>query len=275
MTAVADRSRDSLTSLLPGRVQTRREHVWGTVVSLDVRDADASEHAVDAAWESVRAELHRVDAVYSTFRDDSVISRLRRGGQHLVADDVAEVVDRCLEARRLTEGAFDPWQAPGGFDPSGLVKGWAADRCAGIVRMHGLRSFTLDAGGDLACRGQASPDHDGWPIGITHPDDPMQVAAVVDVVDSAIATSGFSQRGEHVLDPRTGGAARGARQATVIGPDGALSDALATGLMVAGVDGARWFSALPGWSAYVVDGGLTTAWGPAFETSMPEGAKER
>lgn len=273
MTAMAAPA--SLTSLLPGRVQTRAEHVWGTVVSLIVRDEDAPEHAVDAAWESVRAELHRVDAVYSTFREDSVVSRLRGGGKHVVADDVAEVLDRCLEARRITDGAFDPWCAPGGFDPSGLVKGWAADRCAGIVRMHGLRSFTVDAGGDLVCRGAAAPDRAGWPIGISHPDDPMQVAASVEVVDSAIATSGFSQRGEHVLDPRTGGPARGSRQATVIGPDGALADALATGLMVSGVDGARWFAALPGWSAHVVDGGLTTAWGPAFATSMPEGAEER
>lgn len=273
MTAVAER--EPLTSLLPGRVQTRREHVWGTVVSLSVRDEEASEHAVDAAWESVRAELHRIDAVFSTFRADSVISRLRSGGQHVVADDVADVIDRCLEARRLTEGAFDPWCAPGGFDPSGLVKGWAADRCAAIVRMHGLRSVTLDAGGDLACRGAAAPGRAGWPIGIAHPDDPMQIAASVEVVDAAVATSGFSQRGEHVLDPRTGGPARGARQATVVGPDGALADALATALMVTGVDGARWFAALPGWSAHVVDGGLTTAWGPAFEASMPGGAKER
>ena len=82
-----------------------------------------------------------------------------------------------------------------------------------------------------------------------------------------------------VVDPASGGAAPGARQATVGGPAGAMADALATALVVAGVDGARWFTALPGWSAYVVDGDSDTAtsWGPAFETSsIPEqGAKER
>ena len=63
----------------------------------------------------------------------------------------------------------------------------------------------------------------------------------------------------------------------MVGPDGAMADALATALVVAGVDGARWFAALPGWSAYVVDGDQATSWGPAFETSsIPEqGAKER
>jgi thiamine biosynthesis lipoprotein len=265
-------------TLLPGALRTRAEHVWSTVVTLDVRDEDATDAGVDAAWASVVAELHRVDRVFSTFRDDSVVSMLRRGGQHVVADDVAEVIDRCLEARRLTDGAFDPWAAPGGFDPSGLVKGWTADRCADIVRQHGFRSFTIDAAGDLACRGGVPglAAGRGWPIGITHPDDPMAVAAVVDVRDASIATSGISQRGEHVLDPRTREAARGARQATVIGTDGALADALATALLVSGRDGARWFAALPGWSAYVVDGGTTTAWGPAFTTSIPvQGGEER
>ena len=262
-------------------MHTRSEHVWGTVVTLDVRDPEATTAGVDAAWESVRAELHRIDAVFSTFRPDSVISGSARGGTHVVADDVAEVVDRCLEVRMSTDGSFDPWQAIGGFDPSGLVKGWAADRCAEIVRRHGFRIFSVDAAGDLVCRGgiEGAEGRSGWPIGISHPDDPAAVVAVVDVRDGAIATSGTSQRGEHVLDPRTGEPARGARQATVVGPDGATADALATALVVAGVDGARWFAALPGWSAYVVDGDSDTAtsWGPAFDAaSIPgQGAKER
>ena len=79
-----------------------------------------------------------------------------------------------------------------------------------------------------------------------------------------------------MLDPGTGAPASGARQATVVGTDGALADALATALLVSGREGARWFAALPGWSAYVVDGGTATAWGPAFTTSIPDaGGEER
>jgi thiamine biosynthesis lipoprotein len=252
------------TSLLPGQVRTRTEHVWGTVVSIDVRDEDTTDAAVDAAWESVRTELHRIDAVFSTFREDSVVSRLRLGGAQVIADDVADVIDLCLEARMATGGAFDPWCTPGGFDPSGLVKGWAADRSAEILRRHGLTSFSVDAAGDVVCRGRIHGRP--WPIGIAHPDDPRSVVAVVEVLDAAIATSGTSQRGDHVLDPRTGGAATGARQATVVGPDAALADAYATALVVSGVSGAAWFSALPGWSAHVVEGSTATAWGPAFTT---------
>jgi thiamine biosynthesis lipoprotein len=245
-------------TLMAGQVRTRSEQVWGTVVSLDVRDEDATEAAVDAAWESVRAELHRVDRVFSPFRADSVVNRLRRGGTHVVAPDVAEVIDRCLQARLITEGAFDPWRAVDGFDPSGLVKGWAAQRCLDIARRHGLRHVSVDAGGDVVC---GAGD---WPIGVVHPDSGLEVVAVVEAAGLAVATSGTSERGEHVVDTRTGAAGSGARQATVVGPDAALADALATGLLVDGVAGARWFAALPGWSAYVVHGDRATAWGPAF-----------
>lgn len=69
--------------------------------------------------------------------------------------------------------------------------------------------------------------------------------------------------------PAHGKPARGARQAAVVGTDGALTDALATALLESGREGARWFAALPGWSAYVLDGDTTTAWGPAFTTSIP------
>jgi len=34
---------------------------------------------------------------------------------------------------------------------------------------------------------------------------------------------------------------------------------------VSGVSGASWFTALPGWSAYVIEGDTATAWGPAFD----------
>jgi thiamine biosynthesis lipoprotein len=55
--------------------------------------------------------------------------------------------------------------------------------------------------------------------------------------DGAVATSGTYERGEHVLDPHTGAPARGAVSATVCGPDLAVADALATGLVAAGEAG--------------------------------------
>jgi len=54
----------------------------------------------------------------------------------------------------------------------------------------------------------------------------------------------------------------GARSASVIGPDAGLCDALATALMVAGKDGAKWFGLpeLTRYSAWVVNRNENTAW---------------
>ncbi|HJY59785.1 MAG TPA: FAD:protein FMN transferase, partial [Streptosporangiaceae bacterium] len=74
------------------------------------------------------AGLHRADATFSTWRPDSSVSGLRRGEitSAQAPAEVAEVLERCAVARDLSGGWFDPWAMPGGFDPSGFVKGWAA-----------------------------------------------------------------------------------------------------------------------------------------------------
>lgn len=61
-----------------------------------------------------------------------------------------------------------------------------------------------------------------------------------DVVNGSVTTSGDYEKGAHIVDPRTGLIAIGARSASVVGTDGAPCDALATALMVDGRDAQRW-----------------------------------
>jgi len=179
---------------------------------------------------------------------------------------VRQVLDRCAEARDLTEGAFDPWAVPGGVDPSGYVKGWAADQVAAIVTGQGLPNVSVNAAGDVTCRGQQAPD-EPWVVGIRHPDDALAVVRTVTAADCAVATSGEYERGRHITRPPRSGAPGPTAQpqsATVVGPDGGLADALATALVVAGPEGLAWFERLPGWSAYVITDGRAAFLGPAF-----------
>jgi thiamine biosynthesis lipoprotein len=179
---------------------------------------------------------------------------------------LAEVIARCAALRTVTGGAFDPWAVPGGFDPSGLVKGWAADRVADLLVARGLAHVSVDAGGDVVTRGRAAPGRP-WSIGVRHPADRQAIVATVTCGDTCVATSGTSERGEHVIDPRTRRPAAGAWAATVVGPDAGIADALATALLVDGRDGLAWFAGMPGWSAFVADAAdAGTAWsvGPAF-----------
>ena len=129
--------------------------VWGTVLFLDLGSASISEGAMDAAVDSVKSFVYEVDEVFSTYKDGSFVSRLRRGEISIDAcpADLQEVWQLCAVARDLTGGAFDPWAVAGGFDPSGYVKGWAADRVAQILLHAGCEQIQVNAAGDLTLRG--------------------------------------------------------------------------------------------------------------------------
>lgn len=245
----------------PATAGARRvEAVMGTVFGIDVRDP------IDpAALDEAFAFLHDVDARFSTYRADSEISRLGRGEVALddSSADVRLVVARCEDLRRETDGAFDARAAgpDGRFDPSGFVKGWAADGAVSILEAAGARTYALNAGGDVVARGEPEPGR-GWRVGIRHPGDASSVAAVLEVRDGAVATSGGYERPGHVVDPRTGRPPVGLRSMTVVGPALALADAYATAAFVMGEDGAAWIARRRGFGAIAITTDDRVVWTP-------------
>ena len=246
-------------------MRTQHEiEVWGTVVFIDV----TSNIDIEPAITTVKQYVQKVDELFSTYKESSIISQLRRGEIEIehCPPEVIEVWDLCAFVKELTERAFDPWAVAGGFDPSGLVKGWAADNCAEILLAAGADHIQVNAAGDLALRGGFTPGQP-WSIGVVNPDNRLEILQTFEISDGAIATSGTYERGAHINDPHTGMIAIGAKSATVIGPNGAIADALATALMVAGRDGAVWFTTpeLSEYSAWVIDRHEKVTWsiGPA------------
>jgi thiamine biosynthesis lipoprotein len=228
------------------------EHVMGTVVSFDVRSGPLDELAARRALRRACATLQRADAVFSTWKSDSPLSRLRRG-EITTAEgppEMAEVLERCSYARDVSGGWFDPWAMPGGVDPTGLVKGWAAQKALADLESAGVEAAMVNAGGDVVVSGEPEPGRP-WRIGIRHPLDGSRCLCVV-TTTGAVATSGTYERGPHVLDPHTRRPAAAAISATVVGSDLALADALATGLLAAGDAGLAHVARLPGYSAMVV-----------------------
>ena len=226
----------------------RVEELWGTAIGVEVVD-DVELEVVDALYRW----FERVDELFSTWRDDSEISRIGRG-ELAVADAspaVATVLALCDEVRALSGGAFDvtfgararldPRPGLGPLDPSGLVKGWAVERAAAMLLDAGVRQFCINAGGDVVVRGRP-PAQAAWRIGIQHPWERDKVAAVVAITSGAVATSGRTERGDHVIDPRTARPASGLMSATVVGQDLAIADALATAAIAFGSIGAPWLA---------------------------------
>ena len=131
------------------------EPCMGTVFSIDIRDPGPWADTID----DVVRWLHFVDATFSTYREDSDISRIRRG-ELRVADAnpyVEEVLDLCAYVHRET-GGYLTALPHGQLDPTGLVKGWAIERASALLRRLGSVHHAINGGGDIQLAGRAASD---------------------------------------------------------------------------------------------------------------------
>ncbi|MGB9113645.1 MAG: FAD:protein FMN transferase [Acidimicrobiales bacterium] len=244
------------------------EPVMGTVVTFDVRLDDPSrERELYLALARARSVLHRVDAIFSLWKPESPMSRVRRGELDLedAPAEIAEVLARCVEAKELTRGFYDALALPGGIDPTGLVKGWGTERAMRAINAAGFFDVLVNAGGDVAASGGPNRG-EAWRVGIRHPNDRLGLLGVVEGAP-AVATSGTYERGSHLFHPHERRFSAGFVSATVVGPELALADALATGLCVAGEEGLCFLAAIEGFEGFGVttEGAVTKSSGFFFD----------
>ncbi len=263
-----------------GNAHVELVHTMGTVVTVDVREG-ACREVVAAGVVDAAEHLHRADAVFSTWLDDSWGSRLLRG--EVTPEDcpsqVREVLALAAEVCAATDGWFTAgWRSDAaGPDPTGLVKGWSAQQASDRLLAHGLADHVVNAAGDLVLSGTPSgradrvpgAEGDVWRIGIA---DPHRQGSLVGVLELpagpwrwAVATSGTAERGRHVRDPHTGQCPDAVAAATVVArldaalPEaGAWTDGCATALVAAGTQASELLPCLPVRGLLVhADGGVT------------------
>jgi thiamine biosynthesis lipoprotein len=129
------------------------------------------------------------------------------------------------------------------FDLGAFAKGVAVDRAIARLREFGIDNAIVNGGGDLRAIG--SKGGEPWRVGVRHPQGEGVLAKIEVSGDESVFTSGNYERFNeyqgvryaHILDPRTGLPVTGITSVTVIHPDGAVADAAATALVVAGVEG--------------------------------------
>lgn len=208
-------------------------------------DPAAPDDAVTAIERSF-GELRQMDRIFSTYRADSDISRIRAGSlSEADADPLVALVRRaCDRAEVVTGGLFSArWR--GGFDPTGYVKGWAVERAFNrwlrpLLGLDGVIAVGMNAGGDMQLA--TRPDADWrWRVGIADPSRPGMLLATTELTDGAVATSGTAERGAHIRDPRSAKPpTTGAAGATVIADRLSDADVWATAAVVAGINDLGW-----------------------------------
>jgi FAD:protein FMN transferase len=126
------------------------------------------------------------------------------------------------------------------LDLGGIAKGYVAQVIVDFCKNKGFEKVLVDAGGDLA---MATQDDKPWKIGITIPNSEELISRYLILQNQAVATSGNmyqyveinGKRYSHIVNPHTGLGVTHQRNVTVIAPDGATADWLATACSVLSV----------------------------------------
>ncbi len=156
-------------------------------------------------------------------------ARANVGSQHVELDAARFTVRFAREGVMLDLGA--------------LGKGHAVDRAAAVLRAAGVTSALLHGGTSTSFALGRQPDGSPWKIAVISPDQDSSAPplAVMELENESLSVSAVWGRsfrvGEknygHIMDPRTGAPAEGARLTAVVLPGATETDALSTALLTA------------------------------------------
>jgi thiamine biosynthesis lipoprotein len=136
----------SIDALPAGRWFSGDASIMGTSIHVELWHDEA--HAAAAAIDAVMAEMHRIDALMSPFKESSELSRVNRDAAHApvaVCAELFALIERSIAFSELSGGAFDITYASAGrlYDYRRGIRP-DDDRLAAAVRAIGYRHLELD-----------------------------------------------------------------------------------------------------------------------------------
>lgn len=133
------------------------------------------------------------------------------------------------------QGGSAQLEGGAGIEEGGFVKGYALDRMKDQFAQLGIRSGCLDFGGQLLAFGKARE------VTIADPAHRALPRFSLSLENASLASSGLSEHGRHIVDPRSGLLCGNWGSVSVIAASGLDADCLSTALYVLGPDeGLAW-----------------------------------
>ncbi len=127
------------------------------------------------------------------------------------------------------------------IDLGGIAKGYAVDKAVEALEKAGIKAGFVEAGGDLRVFGDF-PSSKGWPVSVRHYAGKNKTMERISLQNKALATSGEYERGftidetrySHIINTTTDWPVMNRCSVSVVAPDCATADALATAISVLG-----------------------------------------
>ena len=226
--------------------------LMGMTINVEIADQWVKKEDLDAVFDY----FNYVDEKFSTYKDTSEITKINRGliNESEYSDDMKTIFRLCGETKDLTHGYFDINCRDNTIDPSGLVKGWAINNAANLIKERGFENYFVDAGGDVQVSGF---DSEGklWKIGILDPFSKEQkFTKIISTFKRGVATSGTYLRGQHIYNPHDKDSEiNDIVSLTVVGPNIYEADRFATAAFAMGKKGILFIEGLSGFEGYMID----------------------
>lgn len=222
------------------------------------------EEHLEAVAVAVIEEIIRLDGVLSRYDPRSEIARINReAGRTAIRVDreVFDLLERCEQARRLTEGYFDVTASMSkasetlalqldaesctvqftrpdvAIDLGGVGKGYALDRGREILLRFGVTCGLLHGGTSSVLALGAPPGSDGWLVDVRHPLTPAVPVAHVELIDRGFSCSGVRRPGQEqsdVVNPWTGRPLIGNAACIVLAEGATEAEIFSTALLAMG-----------------------------------------
>lgn len=139
-----------------------------------------------------------------------------------------------------------------GIDLGSMVKGYATDLIVNILDKYHIADALIDLGGNIYVKGLNNGAL--WRVGIQ---DPFQKERTpigyLDLTNKSIVTSGTNERGNHIINPKTGKPATDIKSITIIADKSFDAEGLSTGCFVQGLDSLNLLENYPSLSAIIID----------------------
>ena len=229
-------------------------------------DGRYAEQAAEAAF----AEVDRLENELSRFIPSSDVARinaLKAGRKTIVCIEVIEILELAATLYKQTGGAFDITYASRkrvaesrhsqpysierrtrnvtaniddvSIDLGAIGKGYALDRMIELLADWEIHSALVHSGQSTSLAAGTSGVERGWKVAIRDPHDHERTLGSLTLCDRALSGSGRRLHGDHIIDPQTGKPATLQVAAWALGPTAAVSDALATALMIMSTEAAE------------------------------------
>jgi thiamine biosynthesis lipoprotein len=201
------------------------------LISRSIRISEITQGAFDISYGSIDKKLWNFDKNMTALPDAATAKKMVRliNYRNIILDPEKNTVFLKESGMRIGFG--------------GIGKGYAAERAKMVLKQLGVEGGIVNAAGDLTTWG-IQPDGKPWTIGIASPDKSHQPFSYLDITNAAIATSGNyekyiiidGKKYSHTIDPKTGLPVQGIKSVTIISPNAEIADAMATPVMIMGIN---------------------------------------